>query len=192
MAACWLLACGGGDDDSTTVNEAGTDTGTPTDSGDASTDAPAESSSTSTGAPESSSGSDPTAADGSTGTMGWTYCDAASAPFTGQPLVASLGFDFAAQTCSAMSGAGGPPQLLLEIQDSGLIDITAFGIEITDASAGLLFEDPPEGDSQVIDLYPGFVIRLEGTVVGDGSPIIVELEVTEKGPLLADTRADFG
>jgi hypothetical protein len=188
------LACGGGNDDdgSATVNEAGTNPDEPTGSSGASTDASGDSTSTSAGESDSSSTGDITGVDSTTGAMGWSYCNPPSAPFTGQPLVASLELDFDARTCAARSGAGGPPHLVLEIQNSGLIDVTAFGVEITDASAGLLFEDPPEGDSQVIDLYPGFLIRLEGTVVGDGSPIIIEFEVTEKGPLIDDTRVDFG
>jgi len=195
VGLCAPSACGGdGDDDGdgdATVNDAGTNPNETTSSGGATTDASAESTSTSVGESDGST-SEITGVDSTTSTMGWTYCDPPSAPFTGQPLVASLSLDFDARTCAAMSGEGGPPQLVMEIQDSGLIDVTAYGVEITDASAGLLFADPPQGDSQVIDLYPGFLIVLEGTVVADGSPILIEFEVTEKGPLLDDARVDFG
>ena len=162
-------------------------------SGDATTATSAAPTTTNGPAESSSDGPDPTTLDGSSDGGGSSDCDPPNAPFVLAPnLQASISFDFAAQTCAAHSQTTADPQIVLDVQDTGLIDATAFGLEITDASAGLLFEDPPMGDSQVIDLSPEFPISFTATTIPDGTPVQIDFEVFQQGPTLVDARAEFG
>ncbi len=192
-----ILACGGDDAETTaSVGEAATTPMTdPTASDATSAGSTSDTPGTTSGGPaeSSSDGPDPTSLDGSSDGGGSGDCDPPNAPFQLNPnLQASISFDFAAQTCAAHSQTSTDPQIVLDVQESGLIDATAFGLEITDASAGLLFEDPPIGDSQVIDLSPEFPISFTATTIPDGTPVQIDFEVFQQGPTLIDARATFG
>jgi hypothetical protein len=106
---------------------------------------------------------------------------------------ASIGFDFVAQTCSVKGLMSQNPQIVIDVQDSGLLDATAFGIEITDSSPeGLKFSDPPMGDSQVIDFHPDVNMTFEATTIPDGIPLLIEFRVDAAGPTLRDVSAVYG
>jgi hypothetical protein len=194
LALVVILACGGDDGEtSASVGEAATNPATDSSASDATSAGSTSPMPTSGPAESSSDGPDPTSLDGSSDGGGSSDCDPPNAPFVLAPdLQASISFDFAAQTCAAHSQTTADPQIVLDVQDTGLIDATAFGLEITDASAGLLFEDPPMGDSQVIDLSPEFPISFTATTIPDGTPVQIDFEVFQQGPTLVDARAEFG
>jgi hypothetical protein len=196
LALVVILACGGDDGEtSASVGEAATNPVTDSSASDATSAGSTSPMPTTTSGPaeSSSDGPDPTSLDGSSDGGGSSDCDPPNAPFVLAPnLQASISFDFAAQTCAAHSQTTADPQIVLDVQDTGLIDATAFGLEITDASAGLLFEDPPMGDSQVIDLSPEFPISFTATTIPDGTPVQIDFEVFQQGPTLVDARAEFG
>ncbi len=73
-----------------------------------------------------------------------------------------------------------------------VVDATLFGLEIVSASSGQPFDDPPAGDSEVIDLIPDLEIIFEATRVGDGAPVTITFEIFSTGPTLLNTSVEFG
>ncbi|MBK8235973.1 MAG: hypothetical protein IPK74_10475 [Deltaproteobacteria bacterium] len=193
-----VAACGGDDAQGCTEPaQCGTDTTMTT---GATTDASSSGGGDSSGADGSTTASDATAtgsasADGSSsGGVDDGRCDPLMAPFlsdAGALPQASIGLDPAAMTCAAASLSGIAPQLVLDVQDSGLINATGFGIEIQSASSGLVFDDPPMGDSQVIDLTTNLEITLEATLVDGGAAVTIVFTVDSAGPSLAETAVQY-
>jgi hypothetical protein len=203
LACLLVLVVGCGDDteDPTTTVAAATQADTTattamtdaTDATDATSSGGGTTVSTSTTSDPATS-SDPSSVsnDPDTGTSA-QECDPKMAPFLGEPLPqAAIEIDFAGSTCAAASAAGTAPQIVLDVQMTGLIDATMFGFEVVKASSGQLFEDPPNGDAEVIDLQPDLPITLQLVSVDGGLPVTVSFEVFSQGPTLLDVTADFG
>jgi hypothetical protein len=141
----------------------------------------------STSSPATDSGSESTgSSDG--------RCAPAQAPF-GQTLPdlpqASISFDFDAHTCAVMGLMSMPPQIVIDVKESGLLNATAYGLEITHASSGLKFSDPPQGDSQVIDFSPGVNMTFEATTIPNDELVTIEFYVDPAGPALRDVSAVY-
>jgi hypothetical protein len=137
---------------------------------------------------------DPSSNSGTTVDPDADNCDPDTAPFLleGGTLANSVSFDFAAMSCAVTQLGGQDPRILFEVRETtGRIDATAFGIEITDASVGQVFDDPPMGDSQVIDMPLDLAISFTGTAIADGTPLNFEFEVFSGGPALIDCAATF-
>ncbi|MBX7081656.1 MAG: hypothetical protein K1X88_20810 [Nannocystaceae bacterium] len=203
VSIAFVVACGGDDGEACTDAAQCTAT-TATASASASASAGSESGSDSGGSGEASGSSDgSTAADASassvsadSGSSGGDVgtCDPAMAPFVAQaPALpqASLQIDFGAGTCAATSLTGTAPQLTLDVQPSGLLVATGFGIEIQSANIGLVFDDPPMGDSQVIDLEPDIPVTIEATDAAGTAMITIAFTIDAAGPVLADTSVVF-
>lgn len=190
--------CKGDDDEDTTVASAtmtasGSESTGSGSSGGESSSSGAESTS---GVADSSTGPEPTGGSTDTGPSGDGQCVPDNAPFGQQPPdlpQASISFDFGAQSCSVMGLMSAPPQIVIDVQDSGLLDATGFGIEITDSSPeGLQFSDPPVGDSQVIDFHPDVLMTFEATTIPDMVPVTITFRVDPAGPALRDVKAVYG
>lgn len=190
-------ACGGGDGEGCT--EPAQCGGSTTAASSASADSGSSDGGSTTG-DGSTTASDATAtgsasADGSSsGGVADGRCDPRMAPFlsdAGALPQASIGLDPAAMTCAAASLSGTAPQLVLDVQDSGLVNATGFGIEIQSASSGLVFDNPPMGDSQVIDLTTNLEITLEATLVDGGGAVTIVFTIDSAGPSLADTAVQY-
>lgn len=189
------LGCGGDPSDgpdattvaATTQVASAATTGDESSGGSASTTTSASSSGESSGGPVDVTG-DPATTGG-----GLQACDPQMAPFLGEApaFQAAIHFDFAAATCGAASQAGDPPQIVLDVQPSGLTDATLFGLEVVTVSSGQPFDDPPAGDAEVIDLMPDLPIEFELTEVGSGLPVTVAFEIFSTGPTLIEVRAQF-
>ena len=154
----------------------------------------------SSGDPGSSSGttmaptSDPSTDPGTTEDPNADNCDPDGAPFLDNEglLQNSVSFDFGAMSCAVTQLSGQDPQILFEVRETtGRIDATAFGIEITESNVGQVFEDPPMGDSQVIDLPIDLAISFAGTSIADGTPLQFDFEVFSGGPALVECAARF-
>jgi hypothetical protein len=156
----------------------------------------------SSGEPGSSSSSgttmapttDPSTDPGTTEDPNADNCDPDGAPFLDNEgvLQNSVSFDFGAMSCAVTQLSGQDPQILLEVRETtGRIDATAFGIEITDSNVGQVFDDPPMGDSQVIDLPIDLAINFTGTSIADGTPLQFDFEVFSGGPALIECAARF-
>jgi hypothetical protein len=188
-------ACGDeGDDGSGTATTQAATTSLPsTSSGsDASEGTAVDSSSTGGGGSTTSPG-DTTAA--STTGEPSSACDPVMAPFLahdGALPQAAILLDFDGASCAAASEAGDAPQVVLDVKASGLVDATLFGLEIVSVSSGQPFDDPPTGDSEVIDLIPDLAITFEATRVGDGTPVTISFEIFSTGPTLLDASVEFG
>lgn len=194
------LGCGGDDDDgstmaSTVASTMGSASGSESGTAESSSGMPG--SEASTASADSSTSMDPSASSSETTTGADDgRCNPDNAPFmiagTGFPQ-ASITFDFGAQSCSVKGLMGQNPQIVIDVKQSGLLDATAYGLEITDSSPeGLDFQDPPKGDSQVIDFGPDVNMTFEATTIPDNIPVIIELRVDSAGPALRDASAVFG
>lgn len=189
------MACGG--DDGQGCTDPAQCGGSSTNAGSASTGSGSGEGGSTTGG-ESSTDATATgsaSADGSSsGGVDDGRCDPLMAPFlsdAGALPQASLGLDPAAMTCAAASLTGTAPQIVLDVQDSGLVNATGFGIEIESASSGLVFDSPPMGDSQVIDLTTNLEITLEATLVDGGGAVTIVFTIDSAGPSLADTAVQY-
>lgn len=193
-AALLSGGCGGDPDDPDATTAAPTTQVDPATTGDpsgTSTTDDTSDPSTSTGTPTTDPDvtGDPVTTGGPSGT-----CDPAMSPFSMQAsgLQASIQIDFDAPGCAAANAAGSDPQVVLDVQPSGLVDATLFGLEIVSVSSGQPFDDPPAGDSEVIDLSPDLGITFEATRVGDGAPVTISFEIFSTGPTLLDVEVIFG
>ncbi len=191
-----MLDCGGesGNDPELSATAA-TTVSTGAGSSAASTDLDTSSgpSPTSTGLDSSGAVADTSGAPSTTG-GGPAACDPAMAPFLAQaPALpqASIHIDFETSSCAATSAAGEAPQIVLDVQRSGLINATLFGLEIVSVSSGQPFADPPMGDAAVIDLLPDLPITFETTGVASGTTMTISFEIFSTGPTLLDVRAEF-
>lgn len=195
------LGCGGDDEEGTTASSTVASTMSSTagsESGEAESSSGMPGSEASTAVADTSTTMDPSAGSTETTTTGGGdgRCMPDNAPFmiadTGFPQ-ASIVFDFGAPSCSVKGLSGQNPQIIVDVKESGLLNATAFGLEITDSSPeGLDFQDPPMGDSQVIDFGPDVNMTFEATTIPDGVPVIIELRVDSAGPALRDVSAVFG
>ena len=191
VAAATLTACGG-DDAGTTTTAAAT-------TGEAST-GPAEGSSTNadgstTEAPSTTtSGTDPTEAsttaepttspgDTSTGGTPPGACTPDGVYFNPQ---ASISFDFAGQSCTMIDATGTSPQLVFDIRDTGLTDITAMGMSMSSSTTGT-YVNP----QAVVGISPDVPTTVQATNDADGSPVTLLLVIESKGPFL-DVDVTFG
>lgn len=153
---------------------------------------------TTTATPTSTSESEAGSADASgevtTGGGGAVPCDPPMAPFLMPEgtLVAAIQLDFDAGTCRASSSPGDAPQVVFEVQPSGLIDALLFGMEIVDVSSGHIFMDPPTADSEVADLASDLPLRFDAVRIDDGTPVTITFEVFSTGPTLLDVRVEYG
>jgi hypothetical protein len=194
------LGCKGDDEDGTTVSSTVASTmgsASGSESGESESSSGMPGSEASTAPADTSTTMDPSAGSSeSTTGSGDGRCNPDNAPFmvpgSGFPQ-ASIGFDFAAQTCLVKGLMSQNPQIVVDVKESGLLNATAFGLEITDSSPeGLDFQDPPMGDSQVIDFGPDVNMTFEATTIPDGVPVIIEFRVDSAGPTLRDVWAVFG
>ncbi|HWB73427.1 MAG TPA: hypothetical protein VG755_00700 [Nannocystaceae bacterium] len=194
------LGCGGDDEEGTTASSTVASTmssGSGSESGTQESSSGTPGSEASTAPADTSTTMDPSA--GSTDTTTGAddgRCMPDNAPFmiagTGFPQ-ASIVFDFSVPSCSVKGLSGTNPQIIVDVKDSGLLNATAFGLEITDSSPeGLDFADPPMGDSQVIDFGPDVNMTFEATTIPDGVPVIIEFRVDSAGPALRNVSAVFG
>lgn len=193
IALLAMPACGGDDEPGCADAECpGSSSAASTGNDDSSSSAPASESSS--GAAESSSTA-PAESSSESGTAGDGRCSPSNAAFGTTPPAlpqASISFDFDAQTCSVMGLMSVAPQIVIDVQDSGLLDATLYGLEIVDASAGLKFNESPQGDSQVIDFDPGIIVTFEATTIPGDVPVTIEFFVDTAGPALRDVSAIFG
>lgn len=195
IAACLAAACGDdGDDapDTATTQAATTSLPSTSSGGDSSAGPAADSSSTGDGGTTTSPGE--TSGAPTTGGPS-SACDPPMAPFLahdGALPQAAILLDFDAASCAAASQAGETPQVVLDVKASGLVDATLFGLEIVSVSSGQPFDDPPTGDSEVIDLIPDLAITFEATRVDDGAPVTISFEIFSTGPTLLDASVEFG
>jgi hypothetical protein len=195
VACLAAAACGDDDDDApgTATTQAVTTSLPSTSSGDESSAGTAADSS-STGVGESTTAPGDSSGPATTGGAS-SACDPPMAPFLAQggalPQAAIL-LDFDAASCAAASQGGDAPQVVLDVKPSGLIDATLFGLEIVSVSSGQPFDDPPTGDSEVIDLIPDLPITFEATRVGDGAPVTISFEIFSTGPTLLNASVEFG
>lgn len=196
LCACLATAaCGDDGDDgpNTATTQAATTSLPSTSSGDESSAGTAAGSS-STGVGESTT--DPVDTSGAPTTGGpSSACDPPMAPFLahdGALPQAAILLDFDGASCAAASQAGEAPQVVLDVKASGLVDATLFGLEIVSVSSGQPFDDPPTGDSEVIDLIPDLAITFEATRVDDGTPVTISFEIFSTGPTLLDASVEFG
>ncbi len=197
-----VVACGG-DDGEACTNAAQCTATTATTSASASAGSESGSGGSGGSGEDSGSSSGSTAGDASassvtadSGSSGGDVgaCDPAMAPFVAQaPALpqASLQIDFGAGTCAATSLTGTAPQLTLDVQRSGLVVATGFGLEIQSSNIGLVFDDPPMGDSQVIDLEPDIPVTIEATDAAGTTMITIAFTIDAAGPVLADTSVVF-
>ncbi len=119
-------------------------------------------------------------------------CEPASGPFLQDEGVLrnSVSFDLGAMSCAVTQLGGQDPRILFEVRETtGRIDVTSFGIEITESNLGQVFSDPPMGDTQVIDLPIELPIEFTGTA--NGTVVHFEFEVSMAGPALVDCAATF-
>lgn len=194
IAACLAAACGDDGDDgpNTATTQAATTSLPSTSSGDESSAGTAAGSSTGVG----ESTTDPVDTSGAPTTGGpSSACDPPMAPFLahdGALPQAAILLDFDGASCAAASQAGEAPQVVLDVKASGLVDATLFGLEIVSVSSGQPFDDPPTGDSEVIDLIPDLAITFEATRVDDGTPVTISFEIFSTGPTLLDASVEFG
>ena len=204
IAIAMLVACSGGEDDCPdgtcpppTTAPADDGSGGGSGSGDDSDDDGGDAASSGEGSSGDSTGAGPSAGDddgmgATTGPTDANACDPQSAQFEGDPEMASVTLDFDAMTCAVSGGAPESAQLVLNVQMSGQVTATGYGLEIESSNVGLLFSDPVEGDSQVIDLSPDIPIIFGATLVADGRPVTIELTIFSTGPTLTDVTAVFG
>lgn len=194
----WLFvaaACGDDIDTGagTAAHDGGSGSGSP-DDGSSTTAAADDAPGTSTGAPDPTMPADVSGDDDGGG--GRIVCDPANAQFTpAEPpamQLASIQIDPAAMTCAAHGSAGEPPQILLEVRQTGMVDAVTYGIEVSDSTLGVLFEDPSEGDSQVTQLPPDLPITITGTLVDGGTPISIDFEIFSTGPTVVDVAIELG
>lgn len=185
-----LVGLGCGDDDTTTTADASTSTATlggsdPSTTGDdlstSTTSNTEETSGTSTssgGAPSTTS-----AADTSTGGTPAGACTPDGLFFNPQ---ASISFDFSDQTCAMATAPGTDPQLVFDIRDTGLTDISAQGMSMSSASTGT-FVNP----QNVVGISPDVPTTIQATNDADGSPVTLLFVIETKGPFL-DVEVTFG
>ncbi|HET6584550.1 MAG TPA: hypothetical protein VFG69_13905 [Nannocystaceae bacterium] len=191
-----VIACGGDDDESASSSTMADATAlTLSSDGGSSTGASGTDETMDPTAMDSTSGSgDPTTA-GSTGSGDPGACVPSMASFMIEPPAlaqASITFDFAAMSCAAVSLTGEAPQIVLDVQPTGTVNATAFGIEITDSSHGLLFDSPPVGDSQVQDLMPDIEFTMQATAVDGTTPMTIVFTIFSQGPTLIDVSVAYG
>ena len=184
------LGCGDDDSPTTTPTTTAATSGTPegsTGDADASTSSTSNSEETtdtpSTGS--SSSGAPPTtsAADTSTGGTPEGACTPDGLFFNPQ---ASISFDFSGQTCAMAAAPGMDPQLVFDIRDTGLTDISAQGMSMSSASTGT-FVNP----QNVVGISPDVPTTILATNDADGSAVTLLFVIETKGPFL-DAEVTFG
>lgn len=105
---------------------------------------------------------------------------------------ASISIDFAAMGCAVHGDTQTDPQLVFDVRDSGLVDVTGQGLEITMSTHGQLFTDAPMGDSQVIDVMPDLETTMTATRTGGAEQVTVTFTIYSTGPTLIDVSAVFG
>lgn len=129
-----------------------------------------------------------------TGDGGAIPCDPPMAPFLMPEgtLVSSIHFDFEAGTCRATSTPSEAPQIVFEVQPTGLVDAFLFGFEIVEVSSGHVFNDPPTADSEVADLASDLPLRFDLTRIDNGAAVSITFEIFSTGPTLLDARVEYG
>ena len=144
------------------------------------------------GSTGSTSGPPPTTTPPTTTGDNVTPCEPDGVPFIfGDDMIlrASIGFDAGAMSCAASSNESSEPQILFEVRMTGKIDATGYGVEITDSSHGQVFEMPPVGDTQNIDLP--IELDIEVTAHIGGSSAIVHFRFSELGPALQNAGVEW-
>lgn len=181
VAAVWLglaPACDGSDPAPTTPTTQ-TTAATTTDSGGGDGDATAATEDGESGQDTAADGTAATDADGpgdsEAETAAQGACDPPSIPFSEQ---ASVSMDPAAGTCAVAEGMGADPQLLFDVRDTGLIDLTAVGFSIGSASSGTYIDA-----MHVVAISPEFPVTVEGTLDG-GTAVTIDFEILQTGPVL--------
>ncbi len=147
-----------------------------------------------TGAASSTEGAT-TGVDGSTSAGPSGPCDPAMSAFQMVPRgagQASIAVDFAAMACAAQGATQMDPQLVFDVRNTGLVDVTGYGLEITESSHGQLFTDSPQGDSRVIDLMPDLETTITAVRTGGSEQVTVTFTIFSTGPTLVDVSAVFG
>lgn len=134
----------------------------------------------------STSGSPPTTTSvGDTGTGGAPSgaCDPQGLFFFPQ---ASISFDFAGQACSMTDSTGTDPQLVFDVRNTGLTDITARGMSMSSSSTGT-FVNP----QAVVGISPDVPTTVQASNDADGTPVTLVFQIRSKGPFL-EAEVTFG
>ena len=189
-----MVACGG-DDEATATSS--TDASTAADNSGDSGDATANGESTGQ-LPTSTTGSSSEGSEATTETTSETTGDPGDTT-GGEPPAgactpdglfffpqASISFDFDAESCAMLDAEGTDPQLVFDVRDTGLTDITARGLSISSSSTGT-FVNP----QAVVGITVDVPTTLQATSDADGSPVTVVFEIRSKGPSL-DAEVTFG
>lgn len=204
MTSRWLLpllslavACGGDDGAGSTSTNAATTTESSTGAGESSTgdadgstsDAPGTTTSgtdpSDTVGPTTTMTTDPTTSpgDSSSGGTAAGACTPDGIYFGPQ---GSISFDFGAQSCTMIDATGTDPQLVFDIRDTGLTDITAMGMSISSSTTGT-YVNP----QAVVGISPDVPTTVQATNDADGSPVTLLFVIQSKGPFL-DADVTFG
>lgn len=188
-----VVGLGCGDDDTTTSDAStstatlgGSDSSTAADDPSTSTTSNTEETTNTPGGTSTSSGgaaSTTSVADTSTGSTPEGACTPDGLFFNPQ---ASISFDFSGQTCAMNTAPGTDPQLVFDIRDTGLTDISAQGMSMSSASTGT-FVNP----QNVVGISPDVPTTIQATNDADGSAVTLLFVIETKGPFL-DAEVTFG
>lgn len=182
LAALALLGACGDDDEPATTGPAGTASTAETAPGSGSvggdSGASAGDGSETAGGGSAGSGgggeADTTGADGSGdgGPMG--ACSPPSASFDVQ---ASISLDPAGMSCAVAEGTGADPQIVVDMRDTGLFDITGRGLTFGAASSGTFINS-----TTIVSIMPAVPISVPATL--DGAAVTIEFEISTVGPVI--------